>query len=245
MAIRIDLLPRYVGLRRLQRYLLLGSVTAVIAFAAILSALYYREYLRLQTLKENRDAYEKIAKAAEDAQKEAETKTAEAKPFQDNVNFFVDASRTGAERAALLDTIHRYIYQGAVISLVDLSDGQNLKFTAAVKTPDEYANFLNNLRRGTAPVGILFADLPSGAGILGYPNQSGTNAPAGQNGQPAQPAQPGQPANTTPTLSVGFQVYPNTINAAGKLREPIVIPIAPGEAAPAPAAGPNGPPPTP
>lgn len=248
MAIRIDLLPRYVGLRRWFKRILLACLSLVGVFAVVLFALYYREQLRLETLKENRDAYEKIAKEAEAAADEAKKKEAEAKPLQDNVNFFVDAGRTGPERAALLDTVHRYVYNGAVISLIDLSDGQTLKFTAAVKTPDEYANFLNNLRRGTAPVGILFADLPSGAGILGYPSQSGASQ-AGQPGQPGQQPAPGQPGQAAgaPTLSVGYQVFPNVINAAGKLREAVVIPIAPGETA-APAAGAEGqpaPPPAP
>ena len=105
MAIRIDLLPRYVVLRRWFKRILLACLSLVSAFAAILFVLYYREQLRLQTLKVNRDAYEKIAKEAERAQSAAKSKEDEAKPFQDNVNFFVDAGRTGPERAALLDTV--------------------------------------------------------------------------------------------------------------------------------------------
>jgi hypothetical protein len=238
-----------VGLRRWFKRILLACLSLVGVFAVVLFALYYREQLRLQTLKQNRDAYEAIAKRAEDTATEATKLETDAKPFQDNVNFFVDAGRTGPERAALLDTVHRYVYNGAVISLIDLSDGQNLKFTASVKTPDEYANFLNNLRRGTAPVGILFADLPSGAGILGYPNQSGANATT-QNGQPGQPAQPAAGGQAgagvgTPALSVGYQVFPNTINAAGKLREPVVIPLAPGETAAAATGAPGQPAPPP
>ena len=247
MAIRIDLLPRYVGLRRWFKRILVACISLVGTFAAVLFVLYYREQLRLQTLKENRDAYQTIAQKADAAKAEKEKAIKEAQPFQDTVNFFVDAGRTGPERAALLDTVHRYIYRGAVISQMDMSDGQTIKFTAMVRTPDEYANFLNNLRRGTAPVGILFADLPAGSGIAGWPKK--TLTPAGQEGQqPAQqPAAGAQGEAGAPAGgSVSYIVFPNTINASGKLREPVTIPAPPGEtAAPAgdqPGAPPGGPP---
>jgi hypothetical protein len=242
MAIRIDLLPRYVGLRRWFKRILLACVALVGAFAAILFILFYREQLRLQTLKQNRDAYQKVATMADNAQAAAKKATDEAQPLQDTVNFFVDAGRTGPERAALLDTVHRYIYTGAVISVLDISDGQTVKFTTMVKTPDEYANFLNNLRRGTAPAGILFADLPSGAGIPGYGNAATT----GQIGQPAAQATPAPGAEgAAPGLSVPYVVFPLTINASGKQREAVVIPTEPGAAAAAPAAGQPGAPGTP
>lgn len=236
MGIRIDLLPRYVGLKRWFKRILLACLSLVGVFAAVLFLLYYREQLRLQTLMANRDAVKTVATAADAAGKAAEAKKSEAKPFQDTVNFFVDAGRTGPERAALLDVVHRYIYDRAVISAVDLSDGQNIKFTATVKTPDDYANFLNNLRRGTAPAGILFADLPALGGMQGYPNDE-VGAVAAVPGQPAPPVAgaPGTPV-ALDNSSVKFQVYHNSITAQGKLREAITVPIAPGETA-APAAG--------
>jgi hypothetical protein len=238
MAIRIDLLPRYVGLRRWFKRLLVACLSLVGAFAAVLFVLYYREQLRLQTLKENRDAYQKVATMADDAQSAAKKATSEAQPFQDTVNFFVNAGRTGPERAALLDTIHRYIYTGAVISSLDISDGQTVKFTAMVKTPDEYANFLNNLRRGTAPAGILFTDLPAGTGIPGY-NSGATTT--GQNGQTAaQPTPTGGATGGTAPQSVPYVVFPLTINASGKLLNPVVVPTEPGAAAPAPTEGQPG-----
>jgi hypothetical protein len=244
MGIRIDLLPRYVGLKRWFKRILLACLSLVGIFAAVLFLLFYREQLRLQTLTTNRDEIKKVADAAAAAASAAEAAKTTAKPFQDTVNFFVDAGRTGAERAALLDVVHRYLYSGAVISSLDLSDGQNIKFTATLKTPDEYANFLNNLRRGTAPAGILFADLPSGAGILGYPNDEvGKETPAA--GQPAAaPGAPGAAGAAANVSSVKYWVYHNNITAQGKLREPVTVPTAPGEAA-TPAAGAPGAPPPP
>lgn len=240
MAIRIDLLPRYVGLRRWFKRILLICLSLVGAFAAVLFVLYYREQLRLQTLEKNRDAYQVIAQSADQARQEKEKAEKDAQPFQDTVNFFVDAGRTGPERAALLDTVHRYVYRGAVISLLDLSDGQTIKFTAMVRTPDEYANFLNNLRRGTAPVGILFADLPAGSGIAGWPNKTLAQGEGGQPQQPQQPAAGGAAGEAGSTGAVNYIVFPNTINASGKLREPVKIPTAPGETAAAPAEGQPG-----
>jgi hypothetical protein len=244
MAIRIDLLPRYVGLRRWFKRLLVACLSLVGVFAAVLFVLYYRDQLRLDTLKTNRDAFQKVATLADTAQAAADKATNDAKPFQDTVNFFVNAGRTGPERASLLDIVHRYIYTGAVINSLDISDGQNAKFTAMVKTPDEYANFLNNLRRGTAPAGILFTDLPAGAGIPGYNNGLTTTAQGGQPTAQAAPAQAGAAAEAT-AQSVPYIVFPLTINANGKLLNPIVVPAEPGAAPVAPDAGQPGAPPAP
>ena len=225
MAIRIDLLPRYVGLRRWFKRVLLACISLVGVLAVVLFAFYYSEQLQLQTLQENRDAFEKVAKLAEEETKKKEQFVKDAQPLRDTVSFFVDAGRTGPERAALVDIIQRYIYRGAVISLLDLSDGQNVKLSAMVRTPDEYANLLNVLRRGTVPTGIAFKNLPSGAGIKGWPGTSGGATQAG--GQQAA-AQPGT-GGATDTTSLGYQIFPNSITLQGAMRDPIVVPVPPGD----------------
>jgi len=249
MAIRIDLLPRYVALRRWFKRILAVCLMLISAFAAILFLIYYREQLRLATLKTNIANVKVFADKTDAAEAAAATATAEAQPLQSTVNFLVDAGRTGSERAALLDLIRRYVYNGAVVGSLDISDGKTAVFSGMVRTPDDYARFLLNLRRGTAPAGILFAKLPEGSGILGWPNRSGTTATAGAPGQPAPAAPapaPGQPqTGVVPLDAVRYQIFPNNINAKAELREPIVVPIPPGEAAPAPAPGGPNPPPTP
>lgn len=232
MAIRIDLLPGYVGLRRWFKRILAACLFAVVAFAAILFLLYYNEQLRLQTLLANRNNIESFAKQAEAAEAAAAAAEGQAKPMQDAVNFFVDAGRTGAERAALLDLLHRYVYAGSVVGAIDLSDGQTAKMTAMVRTPDDYARFLLNLRRGTVPTGVLFSELPSGSGIMGWPNKSGRAGGQGAGAAAGAPAVPGgQVGGAAAGTAITYQVFPNSITASAKLREPIVIPSPPGEAA--------------
>lgn len=248
MAIRINLLPRYVALRRWFKRTVVLCVLSAVTLATILAAAYYREYLQLQTLKTNIANVKVFADKTDAAEAAAATATAEAQPLQSSVNFLVDAGRTGSERAALLDLIRRYVYNGAVVGSLDISDGRTAVFSGMVRTPDDYARFLLNLRRGTAPAGILFAKLPEGSGILGWPNRSGTTPTAGAPGQPAPaptpaPA-PGQPqTGVAPLDAMRYQIFPNNISARAELREPIVVPIPPGDAAPA--AAPGGANPTP
>lgn len=245
MAIRIDLLPRYVGLRKWFKRILAACLALVGIFAVVLFALYYRDQLRLQTLKTNLENVRLIAQKTDDANAAAATAVGKAKPLQDTVNFFVDASRTGSQRAALLDLVRRYIYEGAVINTLDMSDGQTLKYSATVRTPDEFARLLNNFRRGTQPTGVLFSELPSGLGILGYPRRSavtekgkdgaakdGTAQPAGATGDT------GNQENIGETLR--YIQFPNKIDGAGKLRQPLTIPVPPGDTPPAGAPGEPG-----
>ncbi len=250
MAIRIDLLPGYVGLKRWLKRIAAVCALLVVAFAAVLYLFYYKEQLELRTLQANRDNIEKYAQMADAASKAASDATTKAKPFQDAVGFMVDAGRTGAERAALLDLVRRYVYANAVVGAIDLSDGQTAKMTVLVKTPDEYSRFLLNLRRGTTPTGVLFADLPSGSGITGWPNVSGGGGSSGGGGGgTATPpgAEAGTPGgggggqtnvSTTPNALMQ-KIYENKIDVSARLREPVVVPTPPGAAA-APAGGAGG-----
>jgi hypothetical protein len=245
MAIRIDLLPGYVGLKRWFKRIAAVCALLIVGVAAVLYLLFYKEQLDLQTLQTNRDNIKRYADMADSAAKAATAATTKAKPLQDAVAFMVDAGRTGAERAALLDLVRRYVYVNAVVGAIDLSDGQNAKMTVLVKNPDEYSRFLLNLRRGATPTGVLFADLPSGSGITGWPNVSGGaggggTAPAagGEAGAPGGGTQAGAKATDQNTLMQ--KIYNNKIDVSAKLREPVVIPVPPGAAA-APAGGAGGP----
>lgn len=240
MAIRIDLLPGYVGLRRWFKRILVGCVALIGVFAAVLFLLYYRDQLALQTLKTNRQNIEAFAQKTEAAEKAKADAEAQARPMQDAVSFFVDAGRSGSERAALLYLIHRYIYADAELKLLDLSDGQNAKMEARVASPDKYANFLMRLRNGTVPTGVLFKNLPSGAGIKGYPDESGANAQqGGQAGAPdmvpTAAGEPGAEGQDTGMGMIRYRNLPNSISINAALNEPVVVPAPPG-GAPAPAA---------
>lgn len=240
MAIRIDLLPGYVGLKRWLKRIAAVCALLVVGFAAVLYLLYYNEQLKLQTLQTNRDNIEKYAVMADAAKTAAEKAQTQAKPFQDAVNFMVDAGRTGAERAALLDLVRRYVYANAVVGAIDLSDGQTAKMTVLVKNPDEYARFLLNLRRGAVPTGVLFDGLPTGAGINGWPTVSGsTNSGGGAAAGGAAPAPGGAPSGGVQTTgtkdndpnALMQKIFENKIDVSAKLRSPVVIPTPPGAAA--------------
>lgn len=248
MAIRIDLLPKYVAMRRWFKRILAVCLMLVSTFAAVLFVIYYREQLLLQTLKTNLANVRVLADKADAAQKAADASTSDSLPLQSNVNFLVDAGRSGTERAALLDLIRRYVYNGAVIGTVDISDGRVAKFSGMVRNPDDYARFLLNLRRGTVPVGILFSKPADGGGIQGWPNSSGTTAitTAGATPTPAPAATPGQAqTGNTAVDATRYYVFPNNITATAELRDPIIIPLAPGETAAAATQGtPGAPAPT-
>jgi len=244
MAIRIDLLPRYVALKRWFKRIMAVCLMLVGAFAAILFVIYYREQLRLATLRTNLANVKVFADKTDAAKTAADAAIAQAQPLQSSVNFLVDAGRSGPERAAQLDLIRRYIYNGAVVGTLDLSDGKTAKFSGMVRTPDDYARFVLNLRRGTTPTGILFATLPVSSGISGWPNRSG-GATTTTPGQPAPPVTPvpapGQPQTGVPPLdTIKYIVFPNNITASGDLRDPVTVPIPPGETAAAAAPGAPG-----
>ena len=252
MAIRIDLLPRYVALRRWFKRISAICVMLVGTFAAILGLIYYRDHLRLTKLKTDRENIKVFADKTDIAEAAAKSAEAEAQPMQSTVNFFVDAGRTGSERAALLDLIRRSVYNGAYIGTLDISDGKKVVFSGMIRTPDDYARFLLKLRQNAAPTGILFANLPVGSAISGWPNKSGASgnttggqpggAPVGRPvGAPGTPGLPGGPGQTQTGAATSdealYYVFDNKVDATAELRNPIVIPAVPGAAVAAPGAG--------
>jgi hypothetical protein len=227
MAIKIDLLPGYVGLRRWFKRVLVICVALIAVVASVLALFYYRDKQRLDKLKADLANIETFAAQTEATRQQAEAAVNETAPVRTAVNFMADASKTGAERAALIDLIRRYVYAGAVVSTLDLSDGATAKFTATVRTPDEYARFLLSLRRGSdqaQAAGPLFTGLPQGSGIPGYPD----NRPI--------------PGPETVSYTPEPITFPLRIDASGQLKNPMAVPVEPGGAAPAAGGAPGMPP---
>lgn len=227
MAIKIDLLPGYVGLRRVRKGLSWGAAALVGATAGVLFLVYYKGQQQLDVLQENLGNVEANAKAAEAAAAAATEADKAAAPVTTLVEFITAASRTGAERASLLDLTSRYIYSGATINEINLSEASTGKITikAQVKSPEDYKAFLLNLRLGSkSNNGLLFAEdaktnmvVPSG--IPGFPNNTAFVPPT-----------PGeQPIPIT---------FPLGVEIAGVLLNPVKLPVEPG--ATAPAAGATG-----
>lgn len=225
MSIKIDLLPGYINLQRWFKNWLLIALAALLLTGAALYLLYYQGQQTLEVTKKDLENIEPFAKRAEETERTTTAAQAEAAPIEANVKFLVSAGKTGAERAALIDLVRRYIYSGAVVSLIDMSDGQNVTVNATVRDPEEYLRFVLALREGSATNnGLLFAADPRTqsvvpSGIGGFPNSQFIEP---------QPL-PGQPART-------YQ-YPLSVTAVGKLKDPVVVP---SEAAAAPAAGTTG-----
>lgn len=226
MAIRIDLLPGSVMLQRRFQQLIAASVLLVAGTAAILFLVYYKNHQKLEKYTADAEAIEKYAQQTETANTATDTLKTETQPMQTAVNFMSDASKTGPERAALLDLIRSYIYYaprgGAIVQAMDISDGQTLKLNATVRTPDDYSRFLLKLRQGsTDKGGPLFDGLPVSKGINGFPPPL-----AGKNGTVTTPAAgsgtQGQAAQIAPGENI--MVLPNTIDATAKLKHPIVLP---------------------
>ncbi|HEX8235108.1 MAG TPA: hypothetical protein VF600_04065 [Abditibacteriaceae bacterium] len=234
MSVKIDLLPGYVGLRRWFKRLSYGALALVAATAAILFLLYRQGQQTLEVYQQNLANIQPIAEAAERAQAATTASTEAAAPVDAAVTFMVRAGKTGPERAALIDLVRRYIYGGAVVSSIDMSDGQTVKINATVATPQDYAQFLLALRRGSAsnPGGQLFAQDPRSNAV------TASGIPGGPNERFILPV-----ASTEPTIVT----LPLSIASNGTLKDRIEVPVEPGGAPAGAAQGgagfPGGPPP--
>jgi hypothetical protein len=170
MSIKIDLLPGYVPLRRTFKRVLLGCGLLLLAVATFVGLTYMADQRRLDKLKQDVEAIQTFANQTLAAETAAQKAQDEAAPVKAVVDFMTDASKTGPERAAVIDLMRRYIYAGAVVNSIDMSTGTSATIQTLVRTPDEYARLLLALRRGSAQEnGPLFTDPPIGTGVPGFP----------------------------------------------------------------------------
>ena len=235
MSIKIDLMPRYVALQRRFRNLLLLASALLLGTAAVLAVIYMRGEKEVAVMQAQAEEALRVAKLTKDAKDKQAAAEKAAVNKQNFVQFVVGASQTGAQRAALLDLVRRYISPDAIISQIDMSDGQNAKITATLRSPNDYARFLLNLRAGSATRGgQLFAEDPTSFAVLPQNSLPGNGF--------TQPF-------TTPARTNVPQVvtYPITMTVVGKLKDNIVVPSDPGTSVAVAAAGarpPSGPPPS-
>jgi hypothetical protein len=220
MAIKIDLLPGYVRLAR-QRNLAIGvSAVVLIIAGSALAVLQEQKRLELQTLTADRNMYEEIAKQTTESETRTAATLALAAPYLGAVDFMSAATKTGPERAALLNLVRQYIYGNSLIKSIDISDGAKVNITATVRDPEEYARFLFTLRQASDEKGgLLFAGKPTASGPKGF----------GEGARPfilPQPDPNGQPI---------VILYPIDVTAQGNLKNPVVLPTDPvGGATPNP-----------
>ena len=247
MSLKINLLPEYVRLQRVFKRVIAICLSLFVAVGVLLFLLYYKKGQELKVVKADLEAIEPTAKEAENTKTEAAAIETSSAPKRGAIEFITSASRTGPERAALLDLISQYVYGGAVISSLDISDGQTVIIKATVKDPDEYARLLNNMRRGSDTKGALvpvFTGPVTGSGVPGFPpprpgdNQQGGAQQPGAVGAPGQPGQQASPISVTQPQII---VYPVPIDLTAKLKNPVALPPDPVGAPPA-GGGVGGPP---
>lgn len=219
MAIKIDLLPRYVGLQR--RFNTLWKVAAgfLLGTLVILALIYARGETDLRNLRAELETATAEAGYTEKAQKAADAATAAAVPLDTYSQFMVNASQTGAKRAALIDLVARYVTPGAVVNSIDMSNGTTAVITATLRSPDDYARFLLGLRSGSASRGgpVFAADPRTASVVPSDPVVS--DQPLGYGRGPIAPAPSSQPQVVS---------YPIRMTVVGTLKEPITIPAEPG-----------------
>lgn len=228
MAIKIDLLPDYVPLRRTLKWTISGCVVVLGLAAGTLFVIYENEQLRYETAQSNLTNITKVADQARTAKNDTDAALADAAPKKNVVDFVYDASRTGPQRTELMHLVRRYIDKDAYVGEIDMSDGQSVVISASVQNNAEYAKFLDDLRSGSDTRGnILYAGKPGQNGLLPYPDGNKMFIPPPEGSVPVQ------------------YTYPITIKAKGMLLNPQTMPADPVSGAPAAGAGAPGAPGTP
>jgi hypothetical protein len=233
MAIQIDLLPGYVGLRRILKWSLGIAVVLVSITGAVLYVLYDAKLKQVQTAQADVETWKPVAAEAERIAGEAKSKSDSLASIRDTVTFFGAAAQTGPRRAITIDMIKNYIMNDTLVASIDIPDGKTVTMVAAVRSTDDYGRMLLNLRKGAStptndpPVSnvelpYIWANLPSASGVPGYPIP-----------EPAIPTlTPNQPVAET---------FPINVTVSAQLLDNFAFdtPLAPGETAPA-AAGAAG-----
>ena len=211
MAIKIDLLPVTVALRRrLQRVILLSVLLLALAASALVLVLDAKQK-ELKVANANLAVIKTYEAENTAAEGQLATFISDAKAINDTVGFMLVAGKTGPQRAALLNQVRQYIYNDTVVTGIDLSDGKTARISGSVKSPDQYAAFLFNLRNASAVEpygGPLFSDLPRAGGVGGF-----------NNGAARAFVLPNEPVDQPVIIP-----YPLDIAAVGTLKYPVQLP---------------------
>lgn len=178
MAIKINLLPQSYDLEKKRNRWIAGMTGLLGVTALSIGLLYLSDQKQLEKVKEDLANATTVADKTTAAKSAAANATSATASIKGVVDFMTDASKTGRERAALLDMIRRYIYRNAVVSDLDLSTGNLAKIAVTIRSPDEYARFLLALRQGGTGIattleeraGKVFEGVPKASGIPGFPN---------------------------------------------------------------------------
>ena len=221
MAIKIDLLPGYVGLTKVFRRVVTLSLLSLGLLLAGLTLVYRSKQLELQTAQQNREVAVALAAQTTTAENATSAANSARAGYDAANNFMLASSKTGSERSALVNLIRQYIYENSVVRSIDVTDGKNVTIVATVTTPDEYVTFRHRLVDAT---GVLFAPTPRVSGVGGFANG-------------ATPLVVPQPEAGTAPVVVN---YPITLTAQAVLLNPVQVPADPVNGAAPAAAGVTG-----
>ena len=175
MAIQIDLLPQYVGLRRKVKAAGLFMFIVYVIAGTAFTLVWYAKTLDVKTAKTNRELYRALAQEATDTKKKAEDKQGSLIPMETSVKFFSQAAQTGPRRAEVINMLRWYINKDSLVSAIDIPDGKNVLITASITDTERYANLLLNLRKGWTghqpqpATPAIFDAEPKASGIKGWP----------------------------------------------------------------------------
>lgn len=179
MAIKINLLPQSYALEKTRNRWIAGMAGLLGLTALSIGLLHASDRKQLEKVQADVRAVTAVANLTTQATADKDAADAAKGSIKAVVDFMADASKTGSERAAFLDLIRRYIYNRAVVSNLDVSNGTDAKITATVRSPDEYARFLLALRQGAKDAqnpnaieggkGKVFERPPVASGVRGFP----------------------------------------------------------------------------
>ena len=182
MAIKINLLPQSYALEKTRNRWIAGMASLLGLTALSIGLLHASDKKQLEKIQADTEAVRVVAAQTTAATAAKDAADAAKGSIKAVVDFMADASKSGSERAAFVDLMRRFIYNRAVVSNLDVSNGTDAKITATVRSPDEYARFLLALRQGTKGVtaeggnateagkGKVFDSPPVASGVRGYPN---------------------------------------------------------------------------
>lgn len=221
MAIKIDLLPGYVGLTKVFRRVVTLALVSLGLLLTGLALVYHSKQLELRTAEQNLTVAQGLADKTAATVTATTTANATRSGYDAANNFMLASSKTGTERSALLNLIRQYIYENSVVRSIDITDGKTVTIVATVTTPDEYVRFLARLRSAT---GVLFAADAKLSGVGGFANGA------------APLVVPQRDPGAAPVVVN----YPIQLTATATLLNPIQLPIDP-VGAPAVAGAPGAP----
>lgn len=221
MATKIDLLPRYVPMRR--RFKRWSYAMGALSLATLLFILAVdnRQKAKLGITTTNADTVKARADITDSVESSTATIVGQTAASADAVKFFTDAAKTGGQRAQLIDEVRRYVLGSMKVDSMDLSTA-NATMQAGIPSKNAYVEAIRVLRQAELD-NVFVVNTTKFSGISTFNQRPPAEFVSGI-------ASPGS-----------VLVYPDRVNIATTLVHPSTEPSPPGGAVgTAPAGGLSG-----